>query len=703
MTIPNYLNKKTYTGNGVTTQFPYPFKIFAASDIQVILTDIATNVDTLLASNYLVDTNGCSVTYPVIGRPLTADTKITLNRVVPITQETSLTNGGAYYASVIEKALDKCTIIDQQQQEQISRSLRHSVSVDETVSSELPAPVPLHSIRWDVTGKKFETTIDPASAVDAANSAKDIAVKAAADAQELMDGISASKYMEKKELFINIGDYCLLDGVNDDSPGLLEAITAAKSQNMTLHLSGNKTLKISQTIDASFLDIDFRGKVIVDMADGVGLIVGDSSYYGNPRNIYIKDIRNATAINARSDSQFTLQFQGLMNAMVEVLYCDSLRFYVDGDTGANSNFNTRIHAIAYSTFKFGNINFFYIVSKSTETSQGWINENLFINGRFRNIEIGNGKYRHQQNIFIKPCFENGLLWLKSGEGNVFYSARTEGASIKFEATTNKNIIFDSFYSNYLIVEKQSIVTYDYGNENEVVSTLESVYSKCAILDLIPNVTFRSIADSKYVIPDASNRVVLDASLNFLTIYNYASIFDQIIDTSILKRFKIDYTPNDVTTNNKGLLVYIQCYDASMAVLTPSSTTDIITWDLVASGILWDIATSRYLYSGMIGTQYFLFNNRVKFVKFNIQGGYLAANTGFNCKRLVFSGFAKPFEVEQVKIIESRILKDNIIKSGTTTQRPTTNRYVGQQYFDTTLSKVLFWSGTAWKDAAGTTV
>lgn len=44
----------------------------------------------------------------------------------------------------------------------------------------------------------------------------------------------------------------------------------------------------------------------------------------------------------------------------------------------------------------------------------------------------------------------------------------------------------------------------------------------------------------------------------------------------------------------------------------------------------------------------------------------------------------------------------LYKSGTTTQRPTTNLVIGMQYFDTTLGQPIWWNGTAWVDALGNT-
>ena len=41
--------------------------------------------------------------------------------------------------------------------------------------------------------------------------------------------------------------------------------------------------------------------------------------------------------------------------------------------------------------------------------------------------------------------------------------------------------------------------------------------------------------------------------------------------------------------------------------------------------------------------------------------------------------------------------------GATTQRPTVNLLLGQQFYDTTLGIPIWWNGTVWKNASGTTV
>jgi hypothetical protein len=46
---------------------------------------------------------------------------------------------------------------------------------------------------------------------------------------------------------------------------------------------------------------------------------------------------------------------------------------------------------------------------------------------------------------------------------------------------------------------------------------------------------------------------------------------------------------------------------------------------------------------------------------------------------------------------------NVPSSGTTAGRPITFLVVGQQYYDTTLGIPIWYNGTVWKNASGTTV
>jgi hypothetical protein len=54
-------------------------------------------------------------------------------------------------------------------------------------------------------------------------------------------------------------------------------------------------------------------------------------------------------------------------------------------------------------------------------------------------------------------------------------------------------------------------------------------------------------------------------------------------------------------------------------------------------------------------------------------------------------------------VNNNLIALNTPSAGTTANRPATNLQVGQQYFDTTLGIPIWWDGTNWVDATGTTV
>lgn len=124
MTVASTLSKVTLSGNGATRAWPFSFPVKDASHLQVTITDPA-GAQTTLASGYTValTDSGGTVTYPVVGDPLADGYKITLRRVVPLTQDTALANQGGFYAEVHEDRFDLLAMADQQQQEVLERAI----------------------------------------------------------------------------------------------------------------------------------------------------------------------------------------------------------------------------------------------------------------------------------------------------------------------------------------------------------------------------------------------------------------------------------------------------------------------------------------------------------------------------------------------------------------------------------------------------
>lgn len=144
MTIANAVNKSgPYFYNGAATSFAYGFKIDDAAYIRVVETVLASGVETdlVLNSDYTVTGVGDDTGNVVISPARAAGRSVTLVRNVPFTQLTVLENQGAYFAEVVEAALDRAVARDQQLQEQISRAVVVPVSSDGTDVEELIAGV----------------------------------------------------------------------------------------------------------------------------------------------------------------------------------------------------------------------------------------------------------------------------------------------------------------------------------------------------------------------------------------------------------------------------------------------------------------------------------------------------------------------------------------------------------------------------------
>ncbi len=115
MTVSTQASTTTIGGNGSTTVFNFSFIGVSAADIEVFIT-VAGVLTNLSPSQYTLFLNpaasgqqwgiGGTITYPLSGPALANGTTITINRIVPLTQQTSISNQGDFYPQVIETALD---------------------------------------------------------------------------------------------------------------------------------------------------------------------------------------------------------------------------------------------------------------------------------------------------------------------------------------------------------------------------------------------------------------------------------------------------------------------------------------------------------------------------------------------------------------------------------------------------------------------
>ncbi|WP_336432251.1 glycosyl hydrolase family 28-related protein [Providencia rettgeri] len=114
MTVSTEISSNEYTGNGVTTDFDYKFRIFKANQLSVITSDSdGDNVVTLrLGTDYTVTgANKSAGGKVILTKPLANGHKISIARDIPITQETSFRNQSKFLAETHEDAFDYLTMI----------------------------------------------------------------------------------------------------------------------------------------------------------------------------------------------------------------------------------------------------------------------------------------------------------------------------------------------------------------------------------------------------------------------------------------------------------------------------------------------------------------------------------------------------------------------------------------------------------------
>ena len=130
MTVSSTTARVSYSGNGATVTFAVNFYFLEDSHLQVIIRS-ATGTETVktLLTDYTVtgagNPAGGSITF---GTAPTNTETIVITRAVPLTQQTDYLANDPFPAESHEEALDKLTMMVQQQQDALDRSIKLSVT-----------------------------------------------------------------------------------------------------------------------------------------------------------------------------------------------------------------------------------------------------------------------------------------------------------------------------------------------------------------------------------------------------------------------------------------------------------------------------------------------------------------------------------------------------------------------------------------------
>lgn len=159
MTISTTTSRNNYAGSGSAGPFSFGFKVFAAADLLVTKRD-ADDIETTLS--YPADFSVTGIGVGAGGSiTLTTDLEsgetLAIRRSLALVQETDIRNQGSSFRGDFEDALDRLTMVDQQQQDELGRSVRLGESYDpDYFDLQLPPPEAGTALIWNVAGTGFD-------------------------------------------------------------------------------------------------------------------------------------------------------------------------------------------------------------------------------------------------------------------------------------------------------------------------------------------------------------------------------------------------------------------------------------------------------------------------------------------------------------------------------------------------------------------
>jgi len=190
-----------YQGNGVTTVFPFEFRILDEAHLRVVEERSGTETNLILNVDYSVvgvGNPGGSIAFNI---PPATGQQITILRDVPFVQETDLENQGAFYAETVEEAFDFLTMQTQQLRERLNRTpalpvsslieIEQFTAIILRVSESIENIDTVAGIAEDVSFVA-ENIVAITAGIEDAKQARDEAIQAAADADTFRQAAAAS-------------------------------------------------------------------------------------------------------------------------------------------------------------------------------------------------------------------------------------------------------------------------------------------------------------------------------------------------------------------------------------------------------------------------------------------------------------------------------------------------------------------------------
>ena len=312
MTVTSSTAKVSYAGNGSTTVFTITFRFLVDSHIVATLRDANGAETTWIEGTHytLTGAGGASGTLTVITSPTdytpASGETLVISRNVPRTQESDYGENDSFPAETHEEALDKLTMLAQQQDEATARAL--VVPLSDTAAD---ISLPVDSLRaskflaFDATGQPIAaagTTSDfqPVSAF--IDTLLDDADAATARATLGAVGLTGNETIAGNKTFSGVQAHGAQVRWDD-------AADVASATNMALGADGN-TYNITGTATISTITGYTAGTWFVLRADAAWTLSADGDNIRAPFGTYVPAVGDTFIFYAHADDKCTLMGSG---------------------------------------------------------------------------------------------------------------------------------------------------------------------------------------------------------------------------------------------------------------------------------------------------------------------------------------------------------------------------------------------------------
>lgn len=326
MTISSTTNRNDYIGNGSTSVYSYSFKIFSESDLLVTTrTSAGVEATLVLTTDYTVtgvgETSGGSIT--LVAGNLASGTTLTIRRVRDLTQEADIRNQGDFYPEGHENAFDHLIMVDQQQQDEIDRSVKFPETVS---SSDFDPTLPTDLLGEDgltiitnpagdgfiagpsaagISGAAASAAAAAASAAAAAASAAQVATYSGTNSPYNINNLGLGAAVAANALTISVTQS---DGSTVPSTGSSAAMVWFRSATVTnggfyqrlIETATTVVVPSGATLGHNDALADYIYVYALDNAGTVELAVSSSSHWDEG------SVQSTTAIGTGSDDSATL-------------------------------------------------------------------------------------------------------------------------------------------------------------------------------------------------------------------------------------------------------------------------------------------------------------------------------------------------------------------------------------------------------------